>query len=133
VSGPIGGRVLDLTAIMAIITRSSPYAAALLDVCNDLNIPLAMPATALQATMAAARPEDRQRLLELPDIAVVLDLDRDTAWGSGLLAARAGLPSAHPAAAHAVQVGINRGWPVITKAPDVLLALSPDVRTETIP
>ena len=133
--GPIGGRVLDPTAIMAIITNSSPYAAALLDVCNDLNIPLAMPTSALQATMAAARPEDRQRLLELPEIAmaVVLDLDLDAAWSAGLLASRAGLPSAHPAAAHATQVGISRGWPVVTKAPDVILALSSDVRTETIP
>jgi hypothetical protein len=134
-AGSIGGRVLDPTAMMAIITRSSPYAAALLDVCNDLNIALALPTTALQATMAAARPEDRRWLLELADagICVVVDLDREGAWSAGLLAARAGLPSAHLAAAQAAQIGISRGWPVVTTSPNILLALSSDVRTETIP
>lgn len=131
----IGGRVLDATAVHAIVTGSSEYAQALLTVATDLGIPLAVPATALQAAWQEADPKARPWLDLLPEAAtvVVLDLTAQVARDAGLLAADSGHPGAPASAGHAVAVALERSWPVVTRHPDVLLALSPDVRTETIP
>jgi hypothetical protein len=120
---------------MAMAVGNSPYAQALLDVATQHNIPLALPATALQAVWQAVEPEHWPWLELLSDAAtvVVVPLDDEAARDAGLLAALSGHPDTHPAAAHAALVGIQRGWPVVTKRPDVVQALSGDVRTETIP
>lgn len=130
----IGGRVLDPTAVMAIVTGSSDYTDALLAVANELGMALGVPATALQAVWASCPPTDRPWLDQLPaaSMVLVLDLDEQSAKEAGLLAAHAGMSDVHPAAAHAALIGIRRGWPVVTKQPEVIQALSPDVRTETI-
>jgi hypothetical protein len=131
----IGGRVLDPTAVMAMAVGDSPYAQALLDVATQHNIPLAVPATALQAAWQAAAPEHWPWLELLAEAAtvVVVPLDDDAARDAGLLAALSGHPDAHPAACHAALVGIRRGWPVVTQRPEVIQVLSGQVRTETIP
>jgi len=131
----IGGRVLDPTAVMAMAVGDSPYAQALLDVSAQLNIPLAVPASALQAVWQAAEPEHWPWLELLAESAtvVVVPLDAESARDAGLLAALSGNPDTHPAATQAALVGIRRGWPVVTRRPDVIQALSGDVRTETIP
>jgi predicted nucleic acid-binding protein len=131
----IGGRVLDPTAVLALISGQSEYMQALTFVSTDLGFTLAVPATALQAAWAGAQPHEQAWLDVLPQgpTVVVLDLDQDAAKAAGLLAAQAGTPTAHPAAAHAALIGLQRQWPVVTTSPDVLLALSADVRTETIP
>ena len=130
----IGGRVLDPTAVMAMAVGDSPYAQALLDIATQMNIPLAIPATALQAAWAAAEPDAWPWLDLLPEAAtvIVLPLDEQSAKDSGLLAALSGNPSTHPSASHAALVGLGRSWPVVTKRPEVIQALSADVRTETI-
>jgi hypothetical protein len=120
---------------MAMAVGDSPYAQALLDIATEMNIPLAIPATALQAAWAAAEPDAWPWLDLLPEAAtvIVLPLDEQSAKDSGLLAALSGNPSTHPSASHAALVGIGRNWPVVTKSPEVIQALSADVRTETIP
>jgi hypothetical protein len=131
----IGGRVLDPTAVAAIVSGTSDYADALLAVANDLGITLGLPATALQPAWANCPPADRPWLDQLPDAAmvVVLDLDQETAKDAGLLAAGARMPEVHLAASHAALTGIRRGWPVVTRRPDVIQALSGAVTTETMP
>jgi predicted nucleic acid-binding protein len=64
---------------------------------------------------------------------VIVPLDDEAARDAGLLAALSGHPDTHPAACHAAAVGIGRGWPVVTRRPEVIQALSGEVRTETIP
>lgn len=131
----IGGRVLDGTAVSAMAAGTSDHADALLAVANELGIPLAVPTTALQAAWQGCEPADRHWLDQLPlaSMMVVLDLDADAARRAGVLAADAALPGAAAASAHAAVIGLDRGWPVVTLEPDVILALSPDLRTETIP
>jgi hypothetical protein len=131
----IGGRVLDPTAVLALISGQSEYMQALTYVSADLGIPLAVPATALQSAWAGAQSHEQTWLDVLPEgpTVVVLELDQAAAKGAGLLAAQSGHPTAHPAATHAALIGLQRQWPVVTTSPDILLALSPDVRTETIP
>ena len=130
----IGGRVLDPTAVMAVIEHT-PYTDAMLAVANETNMALGVPTTALQSVWANCASAEREWLDQLPHAAmvVVLPLDVDTARDAGLLAARAGMPEVHLAAAHATLVGIRRRWPVLTRRPDIIQALSSDVRTETIP
>lgn len=131
----IGGRVLDGTVVTAIAAGTSDYADALLAVANELGIPLAVPTTALQAAWQVVAPTDRHWLEQLPlaSMTVVLDLDAGTAHRAGVLAADAGLPATPAASSHAAAVGLDRGWPVVTREPDLLLALSGDLRTETMP
>ena len=131
----IGGRVLDPTAVMAMAVGGSPYAQALLDVATQLNIPLAVPAVALEAAWQAAEPEHWPWLELLAEAAtvIVVPLDAEQARDAGLLAALSGNPGVHPGAPHSVLVGIRRGWPVVTQRPDMIQSLSGDVRTETMP
>ena len=131
----IGGRVLDPTAVMAMAIGDSPYAQALLDVATQMNIPLAVPAVALQAAWQAAEPEHWPWLELLTEAAtvIVVPLDAEQARDAGLLAALSGNPDVHPAASHSALIGVRRGWPIVTRRPNVIQGLSSDVRTETMP
>lgn len=131
----IGGRVLDATAVRAIASGESEYAAALLAVATELGITLAVPATALEEAWRWSTPADRPwlELLEQASPVVVIDLDAPAARASGLLAADAGQPQSEPATAQAVVTALHRDWPVVTRYPDAALRLSSAVRTETIP
>jgi hypothetical protein len=131
----IGGRILDPTAVLAAVSGVSDYMQAVMYFVDDMNIPLAVGTTALQTAWAHAEPNKRawlDVLTEGPTV-VVLNLDEAAAKAAGMLAAQSGNPDVHLAAAHAVLIGLQRQEPVITTAPDLLLALSADVRTETIP
>jgi hypothetical protein len=114
---------------------TSEYADALLAVATELGLTLAAPAAALLTARQHVEPHNRPWLAQLSEAAraVVVDLDADGARDAGLLCAASGNPDAHPALAHAALVGIQRSWPVVTTVPDSVLALSSDVRTETIP
>jgi hypothetical protein len=135
----ITGKVLDTSAVLDISTGASIYGQALLRISNQLGTTLAVP-MATYSTAWQVSTDDQERLwLDLlvdddaePSI-VVLPLDASHARASGLLAAGAGQPNAPQGTVHAAQLAIERSWPVVTKTPDAVLALSSDVRTETIP
>jgi hypothetical protein len=131
----IGGRVLDSTAVRAIASGDSEYAAALLAVATELGITLAVPATALEEAWRWSTPAERPwlELLTQASPVVVLDLDAAAARETGLLASDAGHPQSEPATAQSVVVALQRDWPVVTRYPDAVLLLSSKVRTETIP
>jgi len=120
---------------MAMARGTSPYAQALLDVATEMNIPLAVPAVALQSAWQAAEPEHWPWLELLAEAAtvIVVPLDGEQARDAGLLAALSGNPDVHPAASQSALIGIRRGWPVVTQRPDVIQHLSSDLRTETMP
>jgi hypothetical protein len=131
----IGGRVLDPTAVLAAVSGTSTYMEAVMHVADELNIPLAVGTTALQTAWAHAEPDQRiwlDVLTEGPTV-VVLDLNEASARDAGLISAQSGNPDVHLAAAQSVLIGLQRQWPVVTASPDLLLALSPEIRTETIP
>lgn len=81
----------------------------------------------------AVAPRPWLELLTEAATVVVVPLDDEAARDAGLLAALSGHPDTHSAACHAALVGIRRGWPVVTARPEVIQALSGEVRTETIP
>jgi hypothetical protein len=133
---PFGsGRVLDSTALLAIAGGTSDYADALLAVATELGLTLAVPAASLLAAWQQVSPGDRVWLAGLTDAAtvVVVNLDADDARDAGLLAAASGLDNVGADAAHAALTGLRRAWSVVTKVPGDVGALSPEVRTETIP
>jgi hypothetical protein len=131
----IGGRVLDATAVLDLATGTSIYGQALLSIAAEQAIPLAIPAVALQAAWQRAPVQGRPWLELLPELptVVVLALGAADARDAGMLAAAAQRPDAAPGTAHAVHIARHRGWPVVTTDPDAVLALDPEIRTETIP
>jgi hypothetical protein len=131
----IGGKVLDVTAVLDLTNGRSRYAEALLVVATEVGIPLAVPATALLAAWQTAPPAARPWLNLLADAApvVVVDLTAASARAAGIRAADSGNLHAHPATAHAVQVATERSWPIVTRDPMAMLALNIEIRTETIP
>jgi hypothetical protein len=131
----IGGRVLDVSAVLDLATGTSVYGQALLHHANDAGIVLAVPAGALQAAWQQAEIPGRpwlDLLADLPTV-MVIALDGVAARDCGLLAAEAGLPDAPAGTVHAVELAVRRSWPLVTTDPDTALTLSVDVRTETIP
>jgi hypothetical protein len=131
----IGGRVLDVSAVLTLAAGTNVYGQAVLRLAIAEDIPLAVPAAALQAAWQHASPAGRPWLELLPDnpTVVVVPLDLAQARDSGTLAADAGRPDVLAGTAHAVHLAVHRNWPLITAEPDTALALSSRVRTETIP
>lgn len=135
----ITGKVLDTSAVLDISTGASIYGQTLLRISNQLGMTLAIPMVTYSSAWQVSTGDQERLWLDLlvdddaePSI-VLLPLDAPHARTSGLLAAAAGRPDAPLGTVHAAQVAIERSWPVVTKAPDAVLALSSDVRTETIP
>jgi predicted nucleic acid-binding protein len=135
----ISGKILDTSAVLDISTSASIYGQALLRISNQLGVTLAVPMVTYSAAWQASTGDEERMWLDLladndaePSI-VVLPLDAPHARAAGLLAASAGQPHAQQGTVHAAQVAIERSWPVVTRTPDAVLALSPNVRTETLP
>lgn len=132
----MSGRVLTSSAIVDIATDRSVYGRAFLVAAVELGMTFPTPSTALLQAWAAVPPEARALLelfLDAPAV-VVEDL-------SASVADRAGV-RAHPAhqtgrldvaAAHAVDVAITRGLPILTAEPGPLRAIDPDVEIEELP
>ena len=135
----ITGKILDTSAVLDISASTSIYGQALLRISNQLGMTLAVPMVTYSAAWQACPGHAARMWLDLlidddaePSI-VVLPLDAPHARAAGLLAAGAGQPHAQQGTVHAAQVALERGWTVVTRTPDALLALSPEVRTETLP
>ena len=137
----IGGRILDTSALVQ-AARGRPYMQALLYISHEHLIMLVIPAPCLADALACLDdPEDQARLFDLlrSPIAEVAQFGETEARGTGLLraSARAGQDGAAAlagtAAAHAAFLAANRGWPVVSAAPDPIKALHPEVEIEPLP
>jgi hypothetical protein len=132
----VSGRVLTSSAIVDIATDRSVYGRAFLVAAVELGMTLATPATALLQAWATVPPQARA-LLELfvdAPAVVVDDLGASVASRVGVRAYpayQAGLLDI--AAAHAVDVAIACGLPILTAQPDPLRAIDPDVEIEELP
>lgn len=132
----MSGRVLDSSAILDIATGASVYGRAFLVAAVELGMTLPTPSTALLAAWAAVPPPERALLelfLDAPAV-VVEELGAAAAAAAGVRAHEAhetGLLDV--AAAHAVQVALDRGLPVLTAAPAALRAVDPGVEIEELP
>jgi hypothetical protein len=135
----ITGKVLDSTAVLDIANQDSIYGQALLTVSNRLTHVLAVPMVTLSAAWAHSAHNPSRLWLDLlvdedaEPAVVVIPVDAARAKSAGVLAADAGQPDAPLGTVHAAHLALERSWPVVTRDPDAVLALSSGVRTETIP
>jgi hypothetical protein len=128
----IGGRVLDLSALLAFARQDSVYAAALVWTAVEEDIVLLVPSSA--AGPARALLEDRTDpvldvLLGLP-VTVVDELGAARAREVGRLL------RGHDVRfdlAHAALCSRQRRWPVVTAEPSVYDALETDLEIEPLP
>jgi hypothetical protein len=131
----IGGRVFDVSAVVTFATARSVYAEALVMTAIEENIVLVVPGAAL-ARSAALIPTGQELgldvLLGLP-CTVVDGLDVAQARAVGALLRQCGRPGVDVAAAHVVLCAQQRGWPIVTDAPEPLLTLDSSVEIEILP
>ena len=130
----IGGRVLDVSAIVGFATARSVYAEALVMTAIEENIVLLVPSATLAraaALVSAGHQLGVEVLLGLP-CTVVEDLDTARARTVGALLQERGQPGVNLAVAHVVQCALHREWPVVTDEPGPLLALDPKVPIESM-
>jgi hypothetical protein len=130
----IGGRVLDVTAIVGFCTGQSVYAEALVMTAIEENIVLTIPSAALARACALIHPGHElgvDVLLGLP--CTVMDpLETTQARALGALVQQSGMPSHDLAAAHVVHCAQRRGWPVVTSDPEPLLNLDSSIEIEPL-
>ena len=113
----IGGRVLDVTAIVGFSTGESVYTEALVMTAIEENIVLTIPSAALVRAAALILPGHElglDVLLGLP-CTVVDTLDTAQARTIGV-----------------VYCAQRRGWPVVTRDPQPLLALDSSIEIEIL-
>ncbi len=128
----IGGRVLDVTAIVGFATGQSVYTEALVMTAIEENIVLTVPSTALARASALIPPGHElglDVLLGLP-CTVVDALDTARARSVGALVAQGGDPRGDIAAAHVAHCAQRRGWPVLTSDPEPLLTFDSSIEIE---
>ena len=128
----IGGRVLDLSALLSFARQSSVYAAALVWTAVEEDIVLLVPSTAISlawAQLDAVAEPLLEVLVGLP-IVVVDDLTRARGReiGDWLRPCTARLDIAHAA----VCAG-ERGWPLVTAEPATYDQASTDLIIEPLP
>jgi hypothetical protein len=131
----IGGRVLDVAAVVGFSTGQSAYAEALVMTAIEENIVLAVPSAVL-ARASALIPRGHELglevLLGLP--CTVMDpLDTVQARAVGAILEQSGEPRGDIAAAHVVYCAQQRGWPVVTGDPEPLLTLDSSIEIENLP
>lgn len=129
----IGGRVLDASAVVAFAEQRSVYASALVWTAVEEDVVLLVPAAVLVAVEQGLDPRDGaaravlEVLLGLP-VTVVESLDAAAARSVGELAGAHGLDVA---SAHAARTALDRGWAVVTAAPDRYAAV-PGLEVESL-
>ncbi len=131
----IGGRVLDVTAVVGFSTGQSVYAEALVMTAIEENIVLTVPSAVL-ARACALIPRGHELgldvLLGLP-CTVVDPLDTVPARAVGTVLEQGGEPRGDIAAAHVVHCAQRRvGWPVVTGDPEPLLTLDRSIEIESL-
>ncbi|MGH3764782.1 MAG: hypothetical protein ACRDTX_06485 [Pseudonocardiaceae bacterium] len=130
----IGGRVLDVTAIVGFAIGQSVYAEALVMTAIEESIVLVVPSAAL-ARACALIPRGHELgldvLLGLP-CTVVDPLDTAQARAVGALVDQGGDPGRDLAAAHVAYCAQRRRWPVVTSDPGPLLSLDSSIEIESL-
>jgi hypothetical protein len=134
----IGGKVLDPSAVVRIVTGDSIYGQALVSVAIDVGIVLDIPAAALATAWMLTPPAAYPALDALCELSVaVLDpLDSPAAREAGLMAAgHDGTVTGRTSlgTAHAITAARDRGWPVVTADRELVLALEPRADLESLP
>lgn len=115
----IGGRVLDLSALVAFATQRSVSMSAVVWTATQEDIVLVLPSSVVSAGWATLGADGRavlEVLLGLP-VTVVDELTRDRARAVGALAAEYGWADDLPTA-HAAWCALDRGWPLDTASAD---------------
>lgn len=105
----IGGRILDASAVVAVVSGSSVYAAALVWTAVEEGIVLVLPATAVAAAWSGLSEQHHEVLdvlLRLP-VTVVDDLTAGRAR-------EVGVTGGEQLVAHAVLCCRDRRWPLVT-------------------
>ncbi len=130
----IGGRVLDVSAIVGFATGASVYTEALVMTAIEENIVLSIPSSAL-ARAAALIPAGHELgldvLLGLP-CTVIDALDNAHARAVGALLQHSSNPQGDVTTAHVVLCAQERGWPIVTGDPQPLLALDRSIEIENM-
>lgn len=128
----IGGRVLDLSALLAFARQDSIYVSALVWTAVEEDIVLLVPSTS--SSLAWAQLDEHAQpvlevLLDLP-ITVADDLDAGRARALGqLLRGR----NVRIDLAHAALCSRLRGWPLITGEPEAYSPLELPLEIEPLP
>jgi len=135
----IGGKVLDPSAVIRIVTGDSIYGQALVSVAIDAGVVLNIPATALATAWMLIPTSAHAALDALCDVAVIVhdSLDAPAARDVGLMAATDHGDSPGSVTtlgtAHAITVARDRGWPVVTADRELVLALDAHATLESLP
>ena len=132
----MSGRVLTCSAILDIATDRSVYGRAFLVAAVELGMTFPTPSTALLQAWATVPPEARALLELFMDAPAVIieDLGASTAGRASVRAHPAHQTGSFDVAtAHAVDVAITRGLPILTAEPGPLRAIDPDVEIEELP
>ena len=128
----IGGRVLDLSALVAFARQDSVYASALIWTAVEEDIVLLVPSSA--SSLAWAQLDEGvhpvlEVLFGLP-VTVEDDLDGRRAREIGqLLRGR----DARIDVAHAALCSLHRSWPLVTGEPEAYAALNVPLEIEPLP
>ena len=129
------GKVLDTSAILDIAARRSLYGQALVDTALRDGSLLSVPAAALMEAWAGVDPTIAGQaplvLLRALPVVMVEHLDGETAEAVGAMAAHQSAPAS--GVAHAVYVARHRGWTIVTRDPDAVIALDPQAAFEPLP
>lgn len=113
----IGGRVLDLSALLAFARRDAIYLDALVWTAVEEDIVLLVPAGALGLAWAELDPRSHPVLEVLIGLPVAVVDPVTTARSREIGALLAGMPAARFDRVHAAVCALERGWPVVTGEP----------------
>ncbi len=135
----LGGRVLDVAALVDIATDRTIYGQSLIPMVQRQGLTLAIPAAALLVARGHLEPGGRGRLHLLPHMAatVVDVLDLEVAETAGDLLATVETPLDGSAdatsATHVALSALRRGWPVITDRGATLRAVDATIEIDALP
>lgn len=128
----IGGRVLDLSAVLGFARRDSIYLDALVWTAVEEDVVLLLPAGALGLAWADLEPAAHpvlEVLLGLPVTVVDPVTAERSRWIGRVLS---GAPTVRLDQAHAVACARERDWPLVTADPDAYTGVV-DAVVEALP
>ena len=129
----IGGRVLDVSAIVDYATARTVYMAAFVRVAVEQTMGLVLPVTALTQAWQQVPPDGRSGIEDLLGRPVVVVDELDTAMAADVGLLLHATDQVDVVAGQVAWSAARRDWPVVTAEPDRLRALTPDVAVEQIP
>lgn len=128
----IGGRVLDLSAVLGFARRDAVYLDALVWTAVEEDIVLLVPAGALSLAWAELDPPAHPVLEVLIGLPVTVVDTVTTARSREIGALLTGMPGARFDQVHAAVCALERGWPLVTGEPDAYAGIG-ELEVETLP